>query len=58
MWVIRLSCEALFVLVLDWGLAGAWYAMVIDLVLRGLVTMLRFRSGAWKRLYPLHTTAS
>jgi putative MATE family efflux protein len=35
-----------------WGLGvrGAWYAMVIDLVVRCLLVLYRFLNGAWKRI--------
>jgi Na+-driven multidrug efflux pump len=31
------------------GLAGAWLGMAADLAVRGIVFLLRFRSGRWKR---------
>jgi Na+-driven multidrug efflux pump len=34
---------------LGWGLNGAWAAMATDLVIRGLLFYLRFRTGHWKR---------
>lgn len=52
MWVIRLPLALLFVLVLHLGLRGAWYALLIDLVLRGFVTLYRFYSGRWKKFHP------
>ena len=52
MWVIRLPLAILFVLVLQLGLKGAWYALVIDLVLRGCFTLWRFYSGRWKQFHP------
>lgn len=33
-----------------WGLFGAWLAMNVDLHVRGLLLLLRFASGWWKRL--------
>ena len=35
---------------LNWGVAGAWYAMAIDLVLRSLMIGIRFVHGGWKRI--------
>jgi putative MATE family efflux protein len=32
------------------GVRGAWYAMVIDLVVRCLLVLYRFLNGAWKRI--------
>jgi putative MATE family efflux protein len=34
----------------DLGLRGAWLAMCADLLLRGVLFLLRFGSGAWKRI--------
>jgi Na+-driven multidrug efflux pump len=31
-----------------WGIAGAWYAMVIDLVARSLMIGIRFARGRWR----------
>jgi putative MATE family efflux protein len=47
-WLVRLPLAYLFALVLDWGLLGAWSALILDLSLRGLLNYLRFRSGRWK----------
>jgi Na+-driven multidrug efflux pump len=32
------------------GVVGAWYAMVLDIVVRCLLLMLRFRHDAWQRI--------
>lgn len=48
MYVIRLVSARIFVLRLGLGLAGAWYAMVIDMTLRGLTLWLYFLAGRWK----------
>ncbi len=45
MLAIRLPLAVLFVTIWGWGLQGAWYAMGIDLCLRGIVLFCRFRSG-------------
>lgn len=45
---LRLPFAYLFVNVLGLGLAGAWYAMVIDLCCRGVAGYLRFATGGWK----------
>lgn len=47
-WLVRLPLAILFVLVLELGLMGAWYAMVVDLALRGTLVFIRFRRGGWK----------
>jgi Na+-driven multidrug efflux pump len=47
---VRLPLAWLATTWLDLGVAGAWYAMVIDLYLRcGLITA-RFLHGGWKRV--------
>jgi putative MATE family efflux protein len=33
---------------LDWGVAGAWYAMVADLIVRSVLVSFRFGSGRWR----------
>ena len=43
--VVSVPLAILFVLVLHMGLRGAWFALVIDLVIRGLFTLIRFYSG-------------
>jgi putative MATE family efflux protein len=35
---------------LDWGLFGAWTAMVADLVVRGVFFLARFAGGRWQRV--------
>jgi putative MATE family efflux protein len=34
----------------NFGVVGAWYAMVIDIVVRCILLMLRFRHDAWQRI--------
>jgi len=50
MWCIRVPLACLFVLKLDMGLQGVWAAMALDLVLRGILCIWRWRSGKWMRL--------
>jgi len=45
MWGVRISLSLL--LVRPFGLAGIWYAMCADLVVRGLLFLCRFLSGKW-----------
>lgn len=49
-WGIRVTLAAIFVLVFDWGLIGAWIAMSIDLIIRGILYFFRFKNGSWKKL--------
>jgi Na+-driven multidrug efflux pump len=32
------------------GVVGAWYAMVLDIVVRCILLILRFRHDAWQRI--------
>ena len=48
--VVRFGLAFLFVHFLGMGLMGAWYAMTIDITIRGILNGLRFRSGSWKRV--------
>lgn len=50
MWCVRVPLACLLVLTLDWGLAGVWGAMAIDLTVRGVLCAARWRSGKWVRL--------
>ncbi|HMO92055.1 MAG TPA: MATE family efflux transporter [Pirellulaceae bacterium] len=34
---------------LGWGVQGAWYAMVCDLLVRSCLAVARFRQGGWQR---------
>ncbi len=47
---VRLPLAYLFVIAWQWGVNGAWYAMVIDLLLRCLLVGVRFVHGGWKRV--------
>jgi putative MATE family efflux protein len=47
---IRVSLAYLLVR-LGFGLVGAWIAMSVDLVTRGLLLFIRFRSGRWKHVH-------
>jgi putative MATE family efflux protein len=49
-WVVRLGFTYIFVGVLGLGLTGAWLAMAIDWVGRGIFAALRFHSGKWKEI--------
>jgi putative MATE family efflux protein len=48
-WCVRLVLGNFLALRLGLGLNGAWIAMVCDQWIRGLVSYMRFASGAWKR---------
>ncbi len=44
-WGVRISLAAL--LVRDYGLVGVWTAMAIELIVRGLIFILRLGSKGW-----------
>ncbi len=46
---VRSGLGILMVTILDWGLWGAWIALVCDQLLRTLLMALRYRSGKWKK---------
>lgn len=50
MWGIRAVLAPVFVFLLQWGLAGVWIAMAVDLTARGILCTLRWRRGKWERL--------
>lgn len=45
---VRLAFAYYFVLVLGWGLMGAWLAIFIDQFVRWVVITLRFKTNKWK----------
>ncbi|MEG1771931.1 MAG: MATE family efflux transporter [Clostridia bacterium] len=47
MWCVRLGIAYVFAYPLGMGLFGAWIGMVSDVVSRGVLTLLRFRSKKW-----------
>ena len=49
--LVRIPITYLFLDVLNFGLAGAWIVMTIDLVIRKFIGILyNFRRGKWKYL--------
>lgn len=48
MWCVRVPLSPLLVYKAGLGLAGVWIAMSADLVLRGALCALRWRSGKWE----------
>ena len=47
---IRIPLTYLAIDVFQWGVLGAWYAMLIDLVVRCLMVVYRFYHGGWKSI--------
>ena len=46
--LVRPGVALLAVFLLNWGLPGAWVALVADQCLRTLLITLRYRSGKWQ----------
>ncbi|MEG1528464.1 MAG: MATE family efflux transporter [Clostridia bacterium] len=49
MWGIRLPLAFILTKYTTLGLTGAWIGMVIDMVLRGVLSYFRFRSNKWNK---------
>ena len=47
MWGVRIGVAYLLAYVFDLGLIGAWYAMFLDLTMRGILSLIRFYRGKW-----------
>lgn len=47
---IRPSLALYSINVLNWGLEGAWFALLVDQAIRSLLVLFRFNSGKWKRI--------
>ncbi len=47
---VRLPVAYLLVIHWQWGITGAWYAMVVDVLLRCGLIAVRFASGGWKKV--------
>jgi putative MATE family efflux protein len=45
---MRMVMGYLFIIVLEWGLAGAWLCWLLDQVSRAIIIYFRFRGGKWK----------
>ena len=50
MWGIRVPLSCLFVLKLGLGLNGIWLAMSLDLITRGILCFIRWKTGKWMRI--------
>lgn len=48
LWGIRIPFSFIFGQYLQMGITGVWLAMTLDLLVRFLLTLLRYRSGKWK----------
>jgi multidrug resistance protein, MATE family len=50
MWLIRLPLAYFLAIVMDYGAAGVWTAMVASMTVQGILMALRFHKGRWKTL--------
>ncbi len=48
--ILRPLMGYIFALVLNWGLLGAWLSLLIDLMIRLILTYRRFSSGKWSKI--------
>lgn len=46
--LVRPGLALLAIYKFDWGLLGAWIALVVDQVLRSILVLIRYNSGKWK----------
>ena len=49
MWGVRIALAPLLVFQFGMGLEAVWIAMAVDLILRGVLCTLRWRSGLWRK---------
>ncbi len=49
-WGFRVFLSWVFVEILGWGIAGAWWAMAADQAVRSLIIYYRFHGGQWKKV--------
>jgi putative MATE family efflux protein len=50
MWAIRTLLVYVLAITLDWGLAGVWIAIGIDITVRATVLVIQFQRGKWMAL--------
>lgn len=49
MWGIRATLSPILIFCFSWGLEAVWSAMALDLVVRGILCALRWRSRRWEQ---------
>ncbi len=47
-WLFSVGIGYLLGVVLGWGLVGIWIAMCLDEVVRGIILIIRWKSGVWR----------
>ena len=48
MWLFRIVCAFVFGKYMDFGVLGAWIAMVLDWVVRAIFYVIHYKRGKWK----------
>jgi putative MATE family efflux protein len=46
--LIRPGIAGVTVVILQWGLVGAWLALILDQIFRSLMVLMRYKTGKWK----------
>jgi Na+-driven multidrug efflux pump len=46
--LIRPGIAGITVVALQWGLVGAWLALIIDQIFRSVLVLMRYKTGKWK----------
>jgi Na+-driven multidrug efflux pump len=54
MWAVRFGLSYLLVTVFHLGVAGVWYGMIVDWVVRSVFFTFRYRGGKWQTKTVLH----
>lgn len=49
-WGVRVLGIYLLGIKLDMGLVGVWLAISLDIIVRGIILMIRFMKGKWKEI--------
>ncbi len=49
-WVIRVGVGYLFGVIFDFGLVGIWLAYSLDIIIRGIILLLRFLNNEWRNI--------
>ena len=50
MWIFRIVCSHILVMVLDMGVLGVWIGMFVDWYARATAYLARYLSGRWKSI--------
>jgi Na+-driven multidrug efflux pump len=49
MWIFRIVCSYILVMVLDMGVLGVWIGMFVDWYARAAAYLAMYLSGRWKK---------